>query len=36
MGVPEDVRNLSLRAICIFIEGQGSHDGDSNLRGTKA
>jgi hypothetical protein len=36
MGVPEDVRNLSLGAICIFIKGQGFHDGDSSLRVTKA
>ena len=35
-GVPEDVKNLSLGAICIFIKGQGSRDGDSSLRGTKA
>jgi hypothetical protein len=36
MGAPEDVRNLSLGAICIFIKGWGSCDGDPSLRGTKA
>jgi len=26
MEVPDDVRNLSLGEICIFIRGQGSRD----------